>query len=99
MPDRIVSFTPATGKVAGRTELLIRIHPRVDAFGMLALTSQHRIRLFLRTSFAATNCQSVQQSSGTLNANDYGSLAFRGRVPLLQGLDGMESALDGSFHV
>ena len=53
MPDRIVGFTPATGKVAGRTELLIRIHPRVDALGVLALASQHGIRLFLRAFLRA----------------------------------------------
>jgi hypothetical protein len=68
MPDRMVGFTPATGKVAGRTELLIRIHPRVDAFGVLAFASQHRVRLFLRASFAATNRQTAQYSSGVLNS-------------------------------
>ena len=70
MSDRIVGFTPATGKVAGRTELLIRIHPRVDALGVLALASQHRIRLFLRNFLAGANCQS-EESSGILNASGY----------------------------
>jgi len=71
MPDRIVGFAPATGKVAGRAELLIRIHPRVDAFGMVAFASQHRIRLFLRAFLAGANCQSLQPSSGILNARGY----------------------------
>ena len=60
MPDRMVSFTPATGKVAGRTELLIRIHPRVDAFGVLTVASQHCIGLFLCAFFADAYSQSVQ---------------------------------------
>jgi hypothetical protein len=60
MPDRIVSFTPATGKVAGRTELAIRIHPRMDAFGVLTVASQHGVGLFLRAFLADAYCQSVQ---------------------------------------
>ena len=71
MPNGLVGFTFATGKVARRAELLIRIHSRVDTLGVLAVASQHRVRLFLRVLrrafFTAANGQGAQPPSGLLD--------------------------------
>ena len=74
IPSRAVRLASAAGKIAGRTELPIRIHARVDTLGMLAVAAQRRAG-FLGGFFADANRQYVQLSRGTLNA--YGDV---GRV-------------------
>jgi hypothetical protein len=71
----------------------------VDALGVLALASQHRIRVLLGASSAAANRQSREPSGGILNARAYCSIAFRARTLPLQRSAGMESALDANLHV
>jgi len=67
IPSRAVRLASAAGKIAGRTELLIRIHPRVDTLGMLAVAAQHRVG-FLGGFFVDANRQYAQLSRGILNA-------------------------------
>jgi len=67
IPSRAVRLASVAGKIAGRTELLIRIHPRVDTLGMLAVAAQHRVG-FLGGFFVDANRQYAQLSRGILNA-------------------------------
>src|SRR5882762_11109202 len=67
IPSRAVRLASAAGKIAGRTELPIRIHARVDALGMLAVAAQHRVG-FLGGFFVDANRQYLQLTHGILNS-------------------------------
>jgi hypothetical protein len=75
IPGWAVHLASAAGEIAGRTELLIRIHPRVDTLGMLAVAAQHRVG-FLGGFFVDANRQYLQLSGGILNACGYYGQVF-----------------------
>jgi hypothetical protein len=94
IPSRAVRLAPAAGKIAGSTQLPIRIHPRMNTLGMLAVAAQHRVGLLGRF-FAAAHCQSDQSSGGILNAR----AALQRKALPPQRLAGRRRALDGDIHV
>ena len=98
IPSRSVRLASAAGKIAGRTELLIRIHPRVDTLGMLAATAQHRAG-FLGGFFFGANRQYVQLPRGILNARGCCGQVFTRRMSSLQKFLKMGRALDRNIHV
>ena len=98
IPSRAVRLAPAAGKIAGRTELVIRIHPRVDTLGMLAVAAQHRVG-FLGSFFVDANRQYVPLSRGILNACGHCGHVFTRRMSSLQKFLKMRRALDRNIHV